>query len=72
MFIVIECPELSDPENGMVILVPDDNIPGTEAIYRCDQGLGFDGPPSRICQLNGEWTGEDTTCTGICYTTPDP
>ena len=62
----VQCPALSDPENGAV------STTGTEigdtATYTCNSGYELSGSDSRTCQLNGEWSGSAPTCEGKYYT----
>ncbi|XP_070582222.1 sushi, von Willebrand factor type A, EGF and pentraxin domain-containing protein 1-like isoform X2 [Ptychodera flava] len=55
-----ECPELVLPQNGvifgMTIKV------GTVARYQCDERYRLHGPPERVCQQDGTWTGSTPTC----------
>ena len=63
-FIVgIVCPNLEDPNNGMVALDNSDRGLGTIANYSCSEGLVLNGSDIRICQVNG-WNGTEPHCTG--------
>ena len=31
-------------------------------VYKCDEGYSLIGPSTRICQSNGEWSGEEPFC----------
>ena len=59
---VIECPVLTNPLDGVVIV--NDNIPGETASYDCDPGLGLMGNTRRQCTQVGVWTGAEPTCEG--------
>ena len=54
------CPTLTDPASGDV------NFNSTEigsmANYSCNEGFILNGNATRICQDNGEWSGDDPTC----------
>ena len=55
------CPQLDSPTNGRVL------VTGLgvqeQAIYVCDPGFVIVGLLVRICLDNGEWGGDDPTCT---------
>lgn len=58
------CDELESPENGLVILI-NDNTPGSEALYSCDEDNGYVLTPAlllRRCLATGEWTGRAPQC----------
>lgn len=58
----VDCGQLSDPANGSV------NAPYTgfdeQATYSCNVGYELKGPMTHVCQANGEWSGNETTCEG--------
>lgn len=59
---VIECPLLSNPSNGVVIL--SDTLPPT-ANYTCDIGHDLNTGAEffiRTCMQNEVWTGSEPTC----------
>ena len=60
------CPDL-DLENGMIINTEVQFEAGLLATYVCDDGYTISSSvdAARICQLNGEWTGEAPTCIGM-------
>ncbi len=58
----INCPDLSDIANGRVSL--SGNSVGSRATYSCAAGFGLVGISPRICQLNGQWSGEEPSCQG--------
>jgi len=63
--IVITCPVLTDPDNGMVdCSLGPDGIPteGDTCAYTCDDGFIVSGSSDRICQSDGTWTGSEPTC----------
>ncbi len=57
----MQCPPLSDPENGSL-----DNSGGINvnslARYNCDDGYDLVGTSIRICRSIGMWSGGDPTC----------
>ena len=56
----VRCPNLADPANGRVS--QGGNRPRDRASYFCDREYRLVGEASRICQDNGEWSGEAPTC----------
>jgi len=59
------CPNLTDPDNGMVdCSLGDNGVPteGDTCVYQCDDGYVLSGDPARECLSNGAWSGIDTTC----------
>ena len=61
--LVVTCPPLVIPNNGMVIT--DSSLPqpyGTVVNITCEEGYDLDGSESRMCLSNGTWSGEDTVC----------
>ena len=60
--LVIMCPNLVDPANGMVSVTG--NLPGDTATYTCDSGYTLEGESPRVCGNDGEWSGMAPTC--IC------
>ena len=68
---LITCETLSDPANGDVD--QSGNRPGSTATYTCVRGYELVGEDTRICQDNGEWSGEAPRCRLItCETLADP
>ena len=62
MHVYTECPELTAPVGGSVIITG--FTPGNVAIYSCDDGLQLSGDTLRTCLPTGEWTGDDPICIG--------
>ena len=60
--IAIQCPALSDPENGAVSITG--TGVGDTATYTCNSGYELSGSDTRTCQSNGEWSGSAPTCEG--------
>ena len=52
---IVGCGSLPDPANGQVTL----NSTGFHSManYTCDPGYGLVGNATRICQLDGTWSG---------------
>ena len=58
---VIDCGSLDDPDNGQVEL--SNTTVGSSANYTCNQGYILrNGNSTRICQANGEWSGDSPFC----------
>ena len=62
MFLAVQCPALSDPENGAVSTTG--TGVGDTATYTCNSGYELSGSDTRTCQSNGEWSGSAPTCEG--------
>ena len=60
------CANLTDPDNGQVVSLTDDNNPGSVALYSCLFGYELTGIQgnTRSCMATGEWEGTDPTCQG--------
>ena len=60
------CPDLSNPQNGQVMVDDDSNIQGANATYSCNIGFELVGNSERVCQNTGgsigDWSGSDPTC----------
>ena len=59
----ILCEELSNPENGTVLLLSE-RIVDSIATYACNDSFELLGAVSVICQLNGTWSAEEPICIG--------
>ena len=57
---VVTCPDLDDPDNESVNY--DDVEVGSTAEYSCNEEFELIGEDSRVCQMNGTWSGEAPTC----------
>ena len=58
--IVVDCGGLKNPENGQVAISGTDF--GSNARYRCLSGYILVGDDVRMCQENGDWSGEEPVC----------
>ena len=56
----MECPPLTNPENGMVMV--DGVIEISTAIYSCNTGFNINGSHSRTCGPDGTWSGTEPSC----------
>jgi len=62
---IVECPVLTDPDNGEVdCSFEDDEEPteGDTCTYQCDDGYMLNGDMTRVCQADETWSGSDPTC----------
>ena len=57
---MIRCPDLENPANGVVD--DGDNLPGTRAVYKCNDGFRLVGSSKRLCQRDGTWDGRAPVC----------
>ena len=55
-----QCPDLTNPANGRVIVNGRDYVDTAE--YECNHGYILSGARVRRCGLNGIWGGEAPTC----------
>ena len=65
-FLLVTCPLLSDPNNGMInCSLGDDGVPSYEDTcnFTCEIGYELSGSESRTCQINGIWSGSIAMCT---------
>ena len=61
--LVIDCAMLMPPSNGRLDINPSTTAPGGfMATYFCDEGYDLVGNSSRVCQVDGSWTGSDPNC----------
>ena len=63
--ILVTCPPLSDPSNGMInCSLGDDGVPSYEdtCSFTCDAGYELTGSDTRTCQSNGSWSGSVAMC----------
>ena len=58
--IVNNCNSLSDPVNGSVDLP--ETVFRSSATYSCDSGFLLIGNDTRVCQEDGQWSGDDPVC----------
>ena len=63
--IIVTCPPLSDPSNGIVTCsLGDDGVFSYEdtCTYTCNTGYELIGSGTRTCQSDGSWSGSDAMC----------
>ena len=63
------CPNLTAPDNGSVEFT---SRVGGQANYTCAPGLVVVGEGVRLCQANGEWSGDAPLCGVPCRDLEDP
>ncbi|XP_076318875.1 uncharacterized protein LOC143229897 [Tachypleus tridentatus] len=56
IILVHSCGFPGSPAHASVKFTKEVVVPGTEAIYNCDQGFELIGPTRRVCKENGSWT----------------
>ncbi|XP_065089093.1 sushi, von Willebrand factor type A, EGF and pentraxin domain-containing protein 1-like [Ochlerotatus camptorhynchus] len=61
---VMNCPELSPPENGYFVKQPNacSQVLNAACGTRCQSGYQLVGDSIRLCQENGIWSGNDPKC----------
>ncbi|XP_038589592.1 sushi domain-containing protein 2-like isoform X1 [Micropterus salmoides] len=57
---VVSCGWLSPPNNGKKEGTT--YLQGAKVLFSCDEGYTLKGSAERVCQQNGQWSGEDTNC----------
>ena len=65
LFIFLECPTLTNPNNGMLICSLEGDgfaISGDFCGLTCDNGYELIGNAIRICQTDGSWSGSEAVC----------
>ena len=65
VYLLVTCPSLSDPSNGMInCSLGDDEIPSYEdtCSFTCDTGYELTGSDTRSCQSDGSWSGSVAMC----------
>ena len=58
------CGNLTVPEFGELSLLSGTNV-GSEALYNCTEGFELIESRTRVCQQNGEWSGDEPICLGL-------
>ncbi|XP_003387839.1 PREDICTED: sushi, von Willebrand factor type A, EGF and pentraxin domain-containing protein 1-like isoform X2 [Amphimedon queenslandica] len=67
----VGCGPLDPPQNGIVVF--SGISVGDTATYNCKHGFQLIGAGTRLCQANGQWSGEAPTCSSIdCGPLTDP
>ena len=61
-FLAASCPQLAPPMFGSVNFTQEPNRYGSNAIFSCRHGFGMEGSPSRMCQVDGTWSGLTPSC----------
>ena len=57
---VADCGFLMNPGNGVVTI--NGRTFGSTATYQCNEGFNLIGDMQRMCQNNGEWSGNEPIC----------
>ena len=57
---VVDCGSLSFPANGEVMV--QETTFGFTATYTCNPGFVLFGFSARVCQITGDWSGDEPTC----------
>ena len=57
---VVECSELTDPENGAVSVT--NTTFASTATYSCNDGYSLVGVTTRTCQASASWSGSKPSC----------
>ena len=65
--ILVQCPSLADPNNGVInCSLGDDGVPSYEdtCSFTCNTGYELTGSDTRTCQSDGSWSDSDNVCRG--------
>ena len=72
--LLVSCPSLDSPSNGMLNCSLGDDIPSYEDTcnFTCNTGYELIGSETRTCQSNGSWSGSIAICSRsewflVCY-----
>ena len=65
---VVDCGNLTDPDNGQVNHTAGTTF-GQNAAYSCNTGYNLVGDRTRTCQTIGNWSGSAPTCQGMLLLT---
>ena len=65
LFPVIQCATLPSIHNGKMVCTGTEY--GKHCTFSCDDGYDLQGNQKRVCQLDGTWSGKQTSCKGIYY-----
>ncbi|XP_041091256.1 complement factor B-like [Polyodon spathula] len=68
----ITCPDPSRLEHGSVEPMLGEYLVGNSTSYSCFEGYQLQGSPTRICQPNGKWSGENPICDNGSEYCPNP
>ena len=65
-FLLLGCPSLNDPSNGMISCsMGGDGVPGNAGgtcTYTCNTGYVLTNSNTRTCQSDGNWSGSAPMC----------
>ena len=65
LFILVGCPTLTNPNNGMLSCSQGGDgfsTFGDACSFTCNNGYVLIGNALRICQADGSWSGSDAVC----------
>ena len=68
--LLVSCPSLSDPSNGMINCSLGDNETTSyedTCSFTCNTGYELTGSDTRTCQSDRSWSGSDTVCSRSEY-----
>lgn len=60
-----DCGNLSVPRNGTII--GNETTYPNDLLFACDDGFNLIGSTVRSCQADSEWSGNETYCEGIVF-----
>ena len=59
---VIDCGRVQHPNNGSVVFT--ETVFTSSVTYSCDSGFLLIGDSTRVCQEEGQWSGDEPVCEG--------
>jgi len=60
---VVDCGSLNNITSAQV--TTDNTTFGSQANYSCSEGYLLNGTSTRVCQADGQWSGNEPTCEGM-------
>ena len=63
---VVDCGSLNNITSAQV--TTDNTTFGSQANYSCSEGYLLNGTSTRVCQADGQWSGNEPTCEGSSLT----
>ena len=65
-----KCPIPKEVPHGTVKVLGQD--PGDKMLVTCDEGYWLKGPSTNICQRDGRWSGDTSSCEGKFLLSENP
>ena len=62
IFCIVQCPELTDPMNGIISCSSPSFSYEDTCSFTCNTGYELTGSDTRTCQSDRSWSGSDAMC----------